>query len=115
MGSLNYISIVVKILEEPKIKKNQDCGNDDITIWKTRAQISQTRNTDKQSLLTLVFHDDLGQTILDYYQPNDYVIIEGHISVKKNQDFMLESRRFKSIEVTVLKVYPFLLNLKIKT
>lgn len=115
MGTLNYISSVVKILEKPKLKKNQDCAKNDIAVVKIRAQLPQTRNTSKQSLLTLVFHEDLSQAILNYFQPNDYIIIEGYLSVKKNQDFKLKSRRLKSIEVTVLKIYPFLLNLKVKT
>mgnify|MGYP002045873478 CR=1 FL=1 len=46
--------------------------------------------------------------ILKYSKTNDYVLIEGYLSIEKKQSNLL-NKTPKKIIITVLKVYPFLL------
>jgi hypothetical protein len=63
--------------------------------------LPQFRNQIKQ-IAKLKFWGNLGRDVLDYYKVNDYIIIEGYLSIAKK-------KKSKKIEITVLKVYPFLL------
>ena len=78
-----------------------------IIITKVRVQLPQLRNT---QVVKLTFWGNLARDINDFYKTNDYVIIEGYISCKNELQLNLNSQVSKQIEITVLKVYPFLLN-----
>jgi len=97
MGDTNYIGGIVKILEPPKQKilKNK------ILVTKFRAQIPQIRNS---RIVTLSFWGNLARDVTTYYKVNDYLIIEGYLSIRNKKNL-----KSKKIEITVLKVYPFLL------
>ena len=96
---MNYIGGIAKILEMPK----QSFLDNDIIITKVRVQLPQLRNT---QVVKLTFWGNLASDVNNFYKTNDYVIIEGYISYKNE----LQSRVPKQIEITVLKIYPFLLN-----
>jgi single-stranded DNA-binding protein len=99
MGDTNYISGIVKILENP-IERT---FNKNISITQFRVQLPQIRNN---SIVNLVFWGKLSQDINNYYKINDYIIIEGYLSLRDKKK--LENS--KSVEITVLKVYPFILS-----
>ena len=103
MNDTNYIGGVVKILETPKQKMLKN----NILLTKFRAQIPQLRDT---RLVTLTFWGNLARDITTYYKRNDYLIIEGYLSLRNKQSSNLMTQKSKKIEITVLKVYPFLLN-----
>ena len=106
MGNTNYISSIVKILEEPQKK---------ILYSKVevRAQFCQARNNDLPVLVNLVFWGKLGDTILNYYKPTDYLIVEGYVSIKNKQKLTTKNQFLRYAEITVLKVCPFLLDLNL--
>lgn len=99
MGDTNYISSIVKILETP----TQTVFNKNIPITEFRVQLPQVRNN---IIINLVFWGKLSQDIVNYYEINDYIIIEGYLSIRDKK--MIKNS--KKVEITVLKVYPFLLN-----
>ena len=99
MGDTNYISSIVKILENPI----QTVFNKNIPITQFRVQLPQVRNN---IIINLVFWGKLSQDIANYYEINDYIIVEGYLSVRDKK--MLKNS--KKVEITVLKVYPFLLS-----
>jgi hypothetical protein len=99
MSDINYFEGIVKILETP----TQQVIKNNFSIVKVRAQLPQVRNT---KLVTLIFWTNLARDIADFYKANDYIIIEGYLSLPKK----LNSNR---VEITALKVYPFSLNSKI--
>ena len=100
---MNYVLGVVRILETPKQKmlKNQ------ILLTKLRAQFPQLRTT---RMVTLVFWGNLAHDVAMYYKTNDYLIIEGYVSLRDYKDSKLTQYKSKQIQITVLKAYPFLLN-----
>ena len=101
MGDTNYFSGIVKILENPI----QSFINQKTLITTFQVEIPQIR---QNRILSLIFWGNLAQEVKNYYQVNDYILIEGYISInKKNFDPL--NKNLKKITVTVLKVYPFLL------
>nr|QYB19316.1 hypothetical chloroplast RF41 [Climaconeis cf. scalaris] len=102
MISTNYVGSVVKILEIPrrKILKNN------IIITQFRVQFPQVRKT---SIVSIILWGSLSWDILNYYKINDYIIIEGYLSIQSHSLYNL-----KIVEIVVLKVCPYLLNFKDK-
>lgn len=102
MGDTNYFSGIVKILETP----SQTFIYNKAFATKFRVEIPQTR---KSKMMTLIFWGNLADEVKNYYQTNDYILIEGYISISK-KNLLKVDEKLKTITVTVLKVYPFLLN-----
>lgn len=103
MSDTNLVGGLVKILETPKHKK----FNSNIPITKFRVQFPQVRQT---SLVHLTFWGNLANDIMNYYKVNDYILIEGYISVRDRKSFNNVTSKSKKIEITVLKIYPFRLS-----
>lgn len=100
MGDTSYISSIVKVLETP----NQKLFNNNLCVTRFRAQLPQIRNT---RIVNLIFWGNLAKTVANYYQANDYMMIEGYLSL--NNKYLLNTVKpnSKKVEITVLKVYPF--------
>lgn len=94
MGDTNYIASVVKILEKP----NQRVINDKIVTTEFRAQLAQVRNT---RIVNLVFWGNLARDVINYYNVNDYIMIEGYLSLQDK----LKQEKLKKISITVNKLY----------
>jgi single-stranded DNA-binding protein len=98
----NIVAGIVKILENPKYK----IYNTNVSVTKFRVQFPQFKNT---SIVHLTFWGKLANDVSRYYKINDYILIEGSISIRKkkslNSPFIS-----KKVEVTVSKVYPLLLS-----
>ena len=105
MVDTNYIGSVVKILENPKYKTIEN----NISITEFRVQLPQIRKT---RLVKLVFWGNLARDVINCYKVNDYIMIEGYISLRNKAVSNLTKQNLKKVEITVLKVYPFLLNLE---
>ncbi len=103
MSNTNYIGAIVKILETPKQKK---INNNNLVVT-FRVQIAQIRQT---RIIKLVFWGNLARDVINYYKINDYILIEGYLSFKDQTSLDSMERTLKKLEITVLKVYPFLLN-----
>lgn len=96
MTDTNWIGGLVKVLEIPK----QKIINTNIYLTYFRVQFPQVRNN---SIVTLKFWGNLAQDIATYYKINDYILIEGYLSLRTKAIQ-------KKIDITVLKIYPFLLS-----
>jgi single-stranded DNA-binding protein len=102
MGDTNYFSGIVKVLENP----TQTFFSDKISVTKFRVEIPQIR---KNKIITLVFWGNLAREVQNYYQINDYILIEGYLSIRNKKNLNLITKNSKQVTITVLKVYPFLL------
>jgi single-stranded DNA-binding protein len=103
MGDTNIVGGIVKILEIPK----QKIFHTNIPVTKFRVQFPQFRNT---VVVHLTFWGNLARDIAEYYKTNDYILIEGYISVRNKHRYRKMNSKAKKVEITVLKVYPFLLS-----
>ena len=102
MSDTNYIGSIVKILEKPK----QKTINSNILVTRFRAQFPQVRNN---GIVQLTFWGNLARDVSNYYEMNDYVLIEGYLSVFDTKKTTQTNQRLKKANITVLKIYPFLL------
>ena len=98
MGDINYVGSVVKILEKPV----QMVISDKIVRTSFRAQLVQVR---KIQIAYLVFWGNLARDIINNYQVNDYIMIEGYLSISNKTNNKLTKRQLKKAQITVLKVY----------
>lgn len=104
---MNYCTFIVKILKKPEKSYFEDA------VWVSELPVKfyQFQNVNYDQSLILSFWGNLANDIVAYYQLNDYVIIEGYIHFKK----MNNERNFnlidKQIEISVFKIYPYLLNI----
>lgn len=103
MSDTNYIGAIVKILESPKTKtiKNK------ISITKFRAQLPQIRKT---RVVDIIVWGNLAKDIAKYYNNNDYILVEGYLSLNKVSQLKSSRKILKRARFTILKVYPFLLS-----
>ena len=103
MTGTNLVSGVVKILETPR----QTLVDKTVSITEFRVQFPQVKNN---QIIDVVFWDNLGKDVMSYYKVNDYVIIEGYLSTQNSDDSDLVTSKSKRIQITALKIYPFLLS-----
>jgi single-stranded DNA-binding protein len=103
MSDTNFVGGVVKILETPK----QNIINNNILVTSFRVQFPQVR---KNCIVHLKFWGNLARDVETYYKINDYILIEGYLSLSEKQTSNLNGQTPKKIEITVLKIYPFLLS-----
>ena len=100
MGDTNYFGSIVKILEKPI----QKVVNNRVLSTEFRAQLGQVRNT---RIVNLVFWGNLAHDILNYYQVNDYIMIEGYLSLRDKTNSTLTQQRLKKkrVQITISKIY----------
>ena len=98
MGDTNYFGSVVKILEKPV----QTIISEKIVRTDFRVQLAQVRNI---QIAHLVFWGNLAHDIVNNYQVNDYIMIEGYLSLPNKTITKLTNRQLKKAQITVLKVY----------
>jgi len=85
---MNYSNFVVKLVEISK----QSFFDDNISVIEILVKFPQIRTYD----------------IAKYYHVNDYVIIEGYISLKNLLSDYLNGD--KQVEISVFKIYPFVVD-----
>lgn len=103
---MNYSTFIVKILRKPE----QSYFQDNVVIAEVPVKLYQSQNSNSEIIFNLSFWGDLANDVVQYYQINDYIIVEGYISLRQinSDNFSVTSN--KQIEMSVFKIYPFLLN-----
>ena len=97
MRDTNYFLGTIKILENPRQVPLQK----KFVLISLCGEISQNR---KNKLIHLHFWGHLAEQINRCYQLNDYILVEGYLSIRK-ESTQKNSQKFL---LTVLKIYPFL-------
>lgn len=99
MVNINYISSIVKVLETPSEK----LINNTLSVTRFRAQLPETKNT---HIVNLICWGNLAKNVVNYYQANDYILIEGYLSLDNTHLLTADNKNSKKVELTALKVYP---------
>ena len=105
MGDTNYFSGIIKILEFPQ----QKLITNNILVTQIKGEITQFRNNE---FVLVTFWGNFGDKFKSCYRVNDYIIIEGYLSVQKIPNNKLTLKNQQKILITCLKAYPFLLKSK---
>jgi single-stranded DNA-binding protein len=103
MSDTNHIGTIVKILEIPKNKTIKN----NISVTKFRAQLPQIRKT---RVVDIVVWGNLANDVAKYYGINDYILVEGYLSLQKVSTPKSDRKILKRAQITVLRAYPFLLS-----
>ena len=97
MGTINRITIVIKLLEIPQSKYLKKT-----LVTHARVQLAQRR---QNTISHLVLWGKSLNDLMSYYKVNDYLLVEGYLSLS------LQSNKVtKQIRITGLRVYPIALN-----
>jgi single-stranded DNA-binding protein len=107
MGDMNYIGGVVRILEIPTLKINKN----EIPFTNFRVQLSQLRSKQSKTTLKVLAWGNLAEDVVKYYRVDDYVLIEGYLSVRKSITEKDNKNQF--LQVNVFKIFPLFLNTKV--
>lgn len=99
---MNYSNFIVKIIEVPR----QSFFKDNTSMVEILVKFPQIRENKLASTLRLSIWGDLAYDVIKYYNVNDYIIVEGYISLKSLISDYLTSD--KQVEISVFKIYPFI-------
>ncbi len=100
---MNYTSFMVKVIGKPE----QSFFDNDISVTEMIAKFYQFRDN-SYNICKLSIWGNLSYDVMQYYQINDYLIVEGYIS-RRDESFE-EYNITTEIEISVFKIYPFALN-----
>ena len=101
---MNYISCIIQILEIPIVESDDN----NIEMVQFKVQFPYTRNKlQSPIIINSIIWGDLAYDIANYYQVNDYALIEGYLSLVFDNH-----KNRQTITITITKLYPFLFTLK---
>ena len=100
---MNYTSFMIKIIGKPE----QSFFENDISVTEMIAKFYQFRDN-SYNICKISIWGNLSYDVMQYYQINDYLIVEGYIS-RRNSSFE-KYNITTEIEISVFKIYPFALN-----
>lgn len=102
---MNYNIFTVKIIK--------NCGQsffaDGTSLTELIVQLPQVKKSNVKIILQLSVWGNLSYDVARYYQTDDYIIIEGYISIRNSNLAQTINLIDKQIEISVFKVYPLLL------
>ncbi len=99
---MNYSNFIVKIIEVPK----QSFFEDNTSVTEILVKFPQIQQNKLASTFRISIWGDLAYDTVKYYNVNDYIIIEGYISLKSLiSDYLTLD---KQIEISIFKIYPFI-------
>lgn len=102
---MNYVIFTVKVLKN----LGQSFFADGTSLTELIVQLPQVRKNNIKLLLQLSVWGKLSYDVAKYYKQNDYVIIEGYISIKNMNIDSVFNLIDKQVEISVFKLYPLLL------
>jgi len=102
---MNYTILTGKIVEN----LGQSFFSDQKAVTELIVQLPQISKKYPKVIVQVSIWGKLSYDIAKYYQPDDYIIIEGHILIKNINIGNIENLIDKQIEVSVFKLYPLLL------
>ena len=100
---MNYSIFTVKIIEKPI----QHYFKNNIFATEIIVQIFPIRGKKNLKNLHIYIWGELGHDIIKRYKVNDYMIIEGYISLYQSPDENNNFSRNDQVQISVRKVYPF--------
>ncbi len=102
---MNYAIFTVKVIKN----SGQSFFADGTALTELTVQLPQIRKNTAKTILQLSIWGKLSYDVAKYYQTDDYIIIEGYISIRNiNSDRVINSLN-KQIEISVFKLYPLFL------
>ena len=102
---MNYVILAVKIIKN----SGQSFLADGVSLTELTVQLPQVQKNHTKLILQVSIWGKLSYDVAKYYQPEDYIIIEGYISIRNINTYNAVNLLDKQIEISVFKLYPLLL------
>ena len=102
---MNYTIFTAKVIQN----LGQSFFSDQTSLTELVVQLPQISKNYPKLLIHLSIWGNLSYDIAKYYQPDDYIIVEGYILIKNINTSSIETAIDKQVEVSVFKLYPLLL------
>ena len=102
---MNYVIFTVKVIKN----SGQSFFSDGTSLTELTVQLPQIRKNNSKIILQVSIWGKLSYDVAKYYQPDDYIIIEGYISIRNINTNRAINSLNKQIEISVFKLYPLLL------
>jgi hypothetical protein len=102
---MNYVIFAVKVIKN----SGQSFFADGTSLTELTVQLPQVRKNNVKVILQVSIWGKLSYDVAKYYQPDDYIIIEGYISLKNINIDRKVNLLDKQVEISVFKLYPLLL------
>ena len=102
---MNYVIFTVKVIKN----SGQSFFSDGTSLTELTVQLPQIRKNNSKIIMQISVWGKLSYDVAKYYQPDDYIIIEGYISIRNSNLAQTINLIDKQIEISVFKVYPLLL------
>lgn len=102
---MNYTILTAKVIQNV----GQSFFLDQTSITELVVQLPQISKNYPKLIVQLSIWGTLSYDVAKYYQPDDYIIIEGYILIKNITIGNLDDLIDKQVEISVFKLYPLLL------
>jgi single-stranded DNA-binding protein len=102
---MNYVIFTVKVIKN----SGQSFFSDGTSLTELTVQLPQIRKNNSKIILQVSIWGKLSYDVAKYYQPDDYIIIEGYISIRNINTERIVNLLDKQVEISVFKLYPLLL------
>jgi hypothetical protein len=102
---MNYTILTAKVIQN----LGQSFFPDQTSITELIVQLPQISKNYPKLIVQLSIWGKLSYDVAKYYQPDDYIIIEGYILIKNINISSLEDLMDRQVEISVFKLYPLLL------
>ena len=102
---MNYSILAVKVIKN----SGQSFFADGTSLTELIVQLPQVRKNNIKVILNVSVWGKLSYDVAKYYKPNDYIIMEGYISIRNINTDRVVNLLGKQVEVSVFKLYPLLL------
>ena len=102
---MNYVILAVKVIKN----SGQSFFADGTSVTELTVLLPQARKNNTKIILQVSVWGKLSYDVAKYYQSEDYIVIEGYISIRNINTYSLVNLLDKQIEISVFKVYPLLL------
>jgi single-stranded DNA-binding protein len=102
---MNHVIFTVKVIKN----SGQSFFSDGTSITELTVQLPQVRKKNSKVILQVSIWGKLSYDAAKYYQPDDYIIIEGYISIRNIDTDRVVNLLNKQVEISVFKLYPLFL------
>ena len=102
---MNHGIFAVKVIKN----SGQSFFADGTSLTELTVQLPQLRKNNIKVIFQVSIWGKLSYDVAKYYQPDDYIIIEGYISIRNIDTERVVNLLDKQVEICVFKLYPLLL------
>ena len=102
---MNYVILAVKVIKN----SGQSFFADGTSVTELTVLLPQARKNNTKIILQVSIWGKLSYDVAKYYQSEDYIVIEGYISIRNINTYSSNNLLDKQIDISVFKLYPLLL------